>query len=45
MDFNHHPQVTRGVREAESAALLMEFFKDLRLKLRDRPKWKRPTEK
>lgn len=42
MDFNHHPQVVSGVREAESAALLTDFFQDLRLTLRSRPKWKRP---
>ena len=44
MDFNHHPQVEKGVREAESSALLTEFFKDLRVQLRTRPKWKKPTE-
>ena len=42
MDFNHHPQVTKGVREAESAALLTEFFARLRVQLRSRPKWKKP---
>lgn len=42
MDFNHHPQVTKGVREAESAALLTEFFAQLRVQLRSRPKWKKP---
>ena len=40
MDFNHHPQVVTGVREAESRALLTEFFKNLRQELRSRPKWK-----
>ena len=40
MDFNHHPQVEKGVGEAESAALLTEFFKNLRVELRSRPKWK-----
>ena len=44
MEFNHHPQVEQGVREAESSALLTEFFKDLRVQLRTRPKWKKPTE-
>ena len=43
MDFNHRPAVTAGVREAECAALLTDFFKDLRLRLKDRPKW-RPKE-
>ena len=42
MDFNHHPQVTSGVREEEAAALLKEFFLNLRVTLRSRPKWKRP---
>ena len=42
MEFNHHPQVTRGVREEEVAALLTEFFQNLRITLRSRPKWKRP---
>ena len=44
MDFNHHPQVEKGVCEAESAELLKEFFLDLRQKLRDRPKWKPKAE-
>ena len=44
MDFNHHPTVEKGVREAEAAALLEEFFRQLRVTLRSRPKWKRPTE-
>ena len=42
MEFNHHPTVTRGIREEEAAALLAEFFRNLRLELRSRPKWKRP---
>ena len=42
MNFNHHPQTTTGVGEAESQALLDSFFKNLRTELRDRPKWKRP---
>ncbi len=44
MDFNHHPQVEKGIREKESRALLSEFFVNLRLTLRNRPKWKKPTE-
>ena len=43
MDFNHHPTVEKGLREAEAAALLEEFFRNLRVTLRSRPKWKRPT--
>ena len=42
MNFNHHPKVEAGVREEESAALLKEFFQNLRLELRSRPKWKKP---
>ena len=42
MDFNHHPQVTGGVRAEEAAAQLSEFFRNLRVTLRSRPKWKRP---
>ena len=43
MDFNHHPQVISGVRQEECAALLREFFANLRITLRSRPKWKRPS--
>ena len=43
MEFNHHPEVTKGVLAEESAALLTEFFEQLRVELRSRPKWKRPT--
>ncbi len=42
MDFNHRPQVTKGVCGEASAALLTDFFQNLRVQLRDRPKWKRP---
>ena len=42
MEFNHHPQVETGLLEEECAQLLTEFFQNLRLELRDRPKWKRP---
>ncbi len=41
MDFNHHPQVVKGVCQEEAAALLTDFFKDLREKLSSRPKWKK----
>ena len=40
MDFNHHPQVESGILEEECAALLQEFFRNLRTELRSRPKWK-----
>ena len=44
MNFNHHPQVVGGVLEAESAALLRDFFQNLRVELRTRPKWRKTTE-
>ena len=44
MDFNHHPKMEKGVREEEAAALMTEFFQNLRVTLRSRPKWKKPTE-
>ena len=40
MDFNHHPKVEAGIREEEAAALMTEFFQNLRVELRSRPKWK-----
>ena len=42
MNFNHHPEVTKGVCEEESLALMTRFFQELRLTLKDRPKWKKP---
>ncbi len=44
MDFNHHPKAEKGVREEEAAALMAEFFQNLRVELKNRPKWKKPTE-
>ena len=44
MEFNHHPQVEKGIREAEAGELLTEFFQNLRQELRSRPKWKKKTE-
>ena len=43
MDFNHHPQVTCGVCAEEATELLQQFFRDLRVELRSRPKWRRPV--
>ena len=40
MDFNHHPQVEKGIMEEECAGLLKEFFQNLRQELKARPKWK-----
>ncbi len=42
MDFNHRPQVEKGLLAEESQALLEEFFRELREQLRERPKWKKP---
>lgn len=42
MEFNHRPQVEFGLMEQESQQLLMDFFKELRQKLKDKPKWKKP---
>ena len=44
MAFNHHPQVEKGVREAEASALLTEFFLNLREELRSRPKWRKEAQ-
>ena len=44
MAFNHHPKVEKGIREEESSALLTEFFKNLRVELRSRPKWKKKVD-
>ena len=44
MDFNHRPQVERGLMERESMELLSAFFQKLREELRSRPKWKKPTQ-
>ncbi len=40
MAFNHHPQVEAGLMEEEAAGLMQAFFRDLRVELRSRPKWK-----
>ena len=42
MNFNHKPQVEFGLMEEEAQQLLTDFFRDLRIKLKDRPKWKKP---
>ena len=45
MSFNHKPQVTSGVLQEECAGLMQEFFQQLRVEVRNRPKWKRPEKK
>lgn len=42
MNFNHHPLVESGIMEREATALLQEFFKNLRIELKSRPKWRKP---
>lgn len=42
MGFNHHPQVEGGILEEECRQLLTEFFQNLRLELKTRPKWRPP---
>ena len=44
MNFNHHPQVEKGVREEECAQLLKDFFQQLRQQLRTRPRWRSKPE-
>ena len=43
MAFNHRPQVEAGVMEQEAAALMQDFFRDLRAELKTKPKWTKPT--
>ena len=43
MAFNHRPQVEAGVMEQEAAALMQDFFRNLRAELKTRPKWTKPT--
>ena len=42
MEFNHHPKVEKGLQEDACAQLLTEFFKQLRITLQTRPKWRKP---
>lgn len=42
MEFNHHPQIEYGLMEEECTQILQEFFQNLRVELRTRPKWKKP---
>ncbi len=41
MAFNHRPAVEAGVRQEAAAALLQDFFRQLRVELGARPRWKR----
>ena len=42
MDFNHHPKMEGGVLEEEAQSLMQDFFRELRVTLKSRPKWKKP---
>ena len=42
MNFNHHPTVEGGMLEQEAAQLMQDFFRQLRLQLKTRPKWRKP---
>ncbi len=42
MRFNHHPAMEEGLMAEEAAELMREFFQDLRVTLRTRPKWRNP---
>ena len=44
MAFNHHPVVEKGVLEDRCSALLQSFFKELRIELENRPKWRKTTQ-
>ena len=43
MAYNHHPQVEAGVLEEECAKLLTDFFRELRVELRTRPRWRKKS--
>ena len=40
--FNHHPQVRAGVMEEACGQVLRDFFRQLRVRLPDRKKWRKP---
>ena len=42
MAFNHHPTVEAGLLEQEAVALMQDFFKELRIQLKTRPRWRKP---
>lgn len=41
MNFNHHPQMEGGLMEEEVQALMRQFFQELRVTLKSRPKWRK----
>ena len=44
MNFNHHPVIEFGLQEAECSRLLTDFFQDLSVVLRSRPRWRKPPQ-
>ena len=42
MNFNHRPQVQFGLLEGKSQELMTAFFRSLREKNKDKPKWRKP---
>ena len=44
MSYNHHPTVEAGLMAQECAQELTDFFKQLRLTLPNRDKWRKPPE-
>ncbi len=42
LSFSHKPAVTAGILEEECAAVLREFFAQLREELKSRPRWNGP---
>ena len=42
MAFNHHPTVEAGLLEQEAVALMQDFFMELRIQLKTRPRWRKP---
>ena len=42
MAYNHHPTVERGLLEEECAGILKDFFRQLRLTLPNRKRWRKP---
>lgn len=43
LPYNHRPAVERGCLEEECSALLTEFFRQLRITQKNKPKWKPPV--
>lgn len=42
LPYNHRPELVTGCMEEECSRLLTDFFRELRKKNRDRPRWKKP---